>query len=100
MPPEDGLGVFALDLVDLKEDLEAVVLGVLFQEVIQGCLDHPAPGFLDIGEWYSSYGGIAERRRSGNRNPRLQLPLVPHFSGFLGQLKRPDHARDISRTEG
>ena len=76
-----GVGCVALDPVDLEVELEAVVLGVLLQDVVERRLDDPPRGLLDVGERDPADGSVSEGRGSEHRDPLLQLPLVLDLPG-------------------
>src|SRR3989442_5023117 len=83
MLSENCVRGLSLDAINLEVELEAVVLRVLLQYIVEGRLHDPAPGLIGVGhrdphDWSTPEGG-----RSEYCQPRLQLPLVPNLSGYL-----------------
>src|SRR5205823_7976222 len=83
MSSEDGVRRLSLDSIDLEVELEAVVLRVLLEDIVQSRLHYPPSGFLGVGHRDPHDGSTAEGGRSEYGQPRLQLPLVPDLSSDL-----------------
>src|SRR5438552_12772293 len=83
MSSEDGVRRLSLDPIHLEVKLEAVVLRVLLQDIVEGRLHDPPSGFLGVGHRDSHDGSAAEGGRSEYGQPRLQLALIPDLSSYL-----------------
>src|SRR2546426_3916075 len=83
MSPEHGVRRLTLDFIHLEVELEAVVLGILLQDIVEGRLHDPASGFLGVGHRDPHDGSTAEGGRSEYGQPRLELPLVSNLSSDL-----------------
>src|SRR2546426_1455156 len=83
MSSEDGVRRLSLHPIHLEVELEAVMLGVLLQDIVQSRLHDPASGFLGVCHRDPHDGSTAEGGRSEYGQPRLQLPLVSDLSSYL-----------------
>src|SRR5438445_13876774 len=100
MPFENRVRRLSLDPINLEVELEAVVLGVLLQDIVEGRLHDPAPGLLGGRHGNPHDRSAPKGWKNDYRQPRLQLPLVSYLSCDLLTLtsssSSPPHLFKIS----